>query len=274
MKKTFDLLAFELHRVRILYPVLVLIIALMQITAIVDTNQNYMSMLEHFQITGQGNLLDFKEYWGPTQFTAVTGHLAYVYSLFVGVFTLLIYSVVIWYQDWWGKNNLSYRLLALPGSRMSIFFSKLLAILFMMVGLIAFQVVMLYVGNELFELISHPELLESTSIRQNIEYNAFLYVILPNLIFDFFLHYTIGIAALTLVFMMIVIALCYKLKGMFVNAAIIVGGIALGVAGARFDVFRYLFVREILYVAIALSFLVFFLSLWISRKLLQEKITV
>ena len=274
MKKFTDLLVFELNRVKYFYLLLIGLITALQVATIFNVKNNYLWYLEDFQIHNQGNIIDFLEAWGPISFVKVTDHTGYMFSIFLGIMALVIYAFAIWYRDWLGKNNLSYRLLTLPGSRLSIFFAKLATIIFMMFGLLALQLVYMYLGDELLRLLIPTELYVETSIASYITMNPLLLLILPLTILDFILHYSIGIAVLFTVTMFILLELSYKIKGIIMSLAIIAGGLLISYLIVVNRVMDYLFSEEILLFVLLLSLIISGIATFISHKLLEEKVTV
>ena len=47
----------------------------------------------------------------------------------LSIVAMLLYSVLIWYREWMGRNSFIYRLLMLPTARRNIYFAKLTAII-------------------------------------------------------------------------------------------------------------------------------------------------
>ncbi len=274
MKKFTDLLVHELERVKNLYLLLIAAITALQIGTIFIVRRNYLNLLSDFQKNQEGNIIDFLDQWGSISFLDVTDHTGYLFSLFIGIFSLVIYAFVIWYRDWIGKNNLSYRLLTLPGPRLSIFFAKVTTILFMMFGLLAIQLIYMYLGDEVLRLLIPTELYVETSVASYSVMNPILLFILPLTIVDFILHYSIGITALLIFTMFILLELSYKIKGIIMSLAILAGGVLIAYIITMTRVMRYLFNDEILVLVLLLCVVISGLAIFISRKLLENKVSV
>ena len=75
---------------------------------------------------------------------------------------LMIYVFFIWYRDWFGKNTFIYRLLMLPTERITIYFSKLTAILFFVLGLVALQIVLMLIEIQIINSIVSADFLTYT----------------------------------------------------------------------------------------------------------------
>lgn len=274
MKKTIDLLVYELDRIKYGYLGMVVVIFLLQLAAIFQTNQSRLSQFEYFQRETQGNIIDFVNEFGTVSFNFITGSGFYSLSIMLGIICLMLYAVIIWYRDWLGKNNLSYRLLTLPGSRMSIFVSKLLSILIMVFGLLAIQLIFMFVGKELLHIITPQEMYQEVFIREAIQNDQILRIVYPQYIFDFLLHYTFGIAVLSTAYTFILMERSFKWKG------IVAAGICVLLSGTVFILFvespisSYFFSTELLIFFFGLCITIIIGSFFYSRYLIEKKVTI
>ncbi|MDE1549660.1 hypothetical protein [Jeotgalibaca caeni] len=274
MKKMTDLLTYELNRMKTGYVILMGLIVVLQTGAVFLVNHWYVRNFEIFQRETQGSILEFQEQFGPATYVDVVNNVFFNFAIFLGLILLCMYALGIWYRDWIGKNNLSYRLLTLPGSRMSIFFAKLLTILFMIAGLLALELVVIVLGDQLLSMIVPNELYQSTTLVQVINMHPVLFIVLPPTIVDFFVHYIVGISALVVLYMMILLELSYKWKGILIDFAIVAVSFLVVIVAVQSSVFKYLFPHEVLLIGVFLSILCAVLAGFISKKLLQSKITV
>lgn len=274
MKKFVDLLVYEIDRIKYAYLLMIGIIAGMQTLAIVLTRYEYMKHLTEYQKVSKGNVMDFLGNNGPLSFIKTLDSDYYFLSIALSIFVLILYAIVIWYRDWYGKNSFSYRLLTLPGSRMSIFFAKFLTILFMIFGLLAIQLVLIVLEEKLLGLITPSQLYEATSFRQSIMHFPLFYLILPTTLIDFIVHYTVGIGALAVGFTMILMELSFKWKGILIDIGIFLVGLISFRALFLSDIILYLYPKEFLIFLIAFGFVLFIISVLVSRVLLNRKINV
>lgn len=274
MKKTTDLLVYELNRIKYGYLALIGIVIVMQVGEIILATQNYMNSFRYFQRHGLGDTVGFLAQRGPLTYSDISIQTLYIFSIFLPIICLILYTFGIWYRDWWGKNNLSYRLLSLPGSRMSIFFAKLLTILFMIAGLLALQLLLMVFGDELLRILMPAEFYQASSVIAVTSTNPILFVILPNSLIDFLVHYLIGTAALTTVFLFIVLELSFKWRGILISLFILVLGIGIISLFIWLNFSNLLFPTETLLLIIAGSVAVLLVAIGISRKLMQTKISV
>lgn len=274
MKKTIDLLTFELYRIRKAYFVLLAIIATMQIGAVVQTANQYLMRLEIFQRETNGNAINYLSQWGPISYSNVQGSLLTTFSVILGIIAIGFYVFAIWYRDWIGKNNFSYRLLALPGSRMSIYWSKLLTILFLIAGLLSLQVLLNFIGNELLQLLVPNELFQSLSPTESVYDSSILLIVLPPALGDFFINYLVGITALIAVNMLILIELSYKWIGITIDVLLFLVGNSILVILFRSNFFAYLFPKELLLLIVFSSLFITILAIGMSKWLIERKISV
>lgn len=274
MKKFTDLLLFEINRIKKAYLMLIGSIVFLQIAANFLESNNFMRIYKNYVKETGGNMSDFLENGGKFDFFQVQNHFIFELSIMLGIFALVLYVFVIWYRDWIGKNNLSYRFLTLPGSRMSIFYAKLACILFLIGGLLATQIVMLYLGEMLTGILLPDEMFETLRFLGQPVKNEVIGFILPSRILDFVLHYTVGIAILVAVNLMIVLRLSFKWKGFAMGIAVIGIFIALFIAVLLSGWLDYIFSIEQLALTLLFSVLVIVGSLLASHYLMNNKISV
>ena len=274
MKKFTDLLLFEINRIKKAYFLLMGAIILLQVTSVVVTTNNYMNVFKNYQKEKMGNLFEFLENWPKFGFFQVQNHVLFEFSILLGILALLVYTFVIWYRDWIGKNNLSYRLLAIPGSRMSVFYAKFACILLLMGGLLAMQVIMLYVGEMLTRLIIPSEMFEATQLLGHTSKGEIVSYVLPARVLDFIFHYTMGMTVLVIAKLFIILHLSFKWRGVAIGLAL--GGILIFMFTAFMlsDIVLYIFPMETLVLMLVLSILISSASLVAIRYLMKNKISV
>ena len=274
MKKFTDLFLFEINRIKKAYFVLVGSIVLLQIASVIFARNNYMNIFRNYQKETRGSVYDFLDYNGKFDFFQVQSHILFEFSIMLGVFALVLYAFVIWYRDWIGKNNLSHRLLTLPGSRMSIFYAKLACILFLMGGLLAIQVVMLSVGERLIGFIMPSEIYEATQFLGQTSKGDVVSYILPSRILDFVLHYTVGVTVLVVVKLTIILRLSYKWKGLVSGIALAGVLVFMVIAFLMSDWVLYIFPLETLVLTISFCVLITGAALVAIHYLMKNKISV
>lgn len=273
MKKFSSLLLLELKRVKMPYLVLIGLVIFSQWTAIYAVNQRYLDHLKEFIMTTQGNRMDFLMEVGHLTFYDVAVDELYSASIMGGIFTLLLYALGIWYRDWRGSDPFSARMLLLPGSRFSIFLAKYATILFMIGGLLVVQLVLLVTGERFLGMITPGDLYQSLPLRNILESNVFP-LILPSRPLDFILHYSIGAGLLALLFLMVIMWLCFRWKGILIDAAITATLIFFLNGLHQWELLEWLFPHELLLVVIISSVLLIFGATFFSARLLDKEISI
>lgn len=274
MKKFTGLFLFEINRIKKAYFLLVGAVILLQVASVVLASNNYMSIFRNYQKETMGNTYEFLENRGKFDFFQVQSHVLFEFSIVLGVLALLVYAFVIWYRDWIGKNNLSYRLLAIPGSRISVFYAKIACILLLMGGLLAMQVIMLYVGEILTGLIIPSEMFEATQFLGHTSKGEAVSYVLPTRILDFVLHYTVGITVLVIAKLTIILQLSYKWKGLASGIALAGVLIFMLITFFMSDLVSYIFPLETLVLMIAFCVLATGSALVAIHYLMKNKISV
>ena len=190
---------------------------------------------------------------------------------------LLLYSLFIWYRDWLGKNTFIYRLLMLPTQRLNILFSKVTTIFLMVIGLIALQLVLLYIENSLFQMLLPTAYFNYSNLNQMIQSSYYLMMFYPTSGLVFISRYSKGLLGLLVVSTVVLFERSYKIKGIVMGVcyAVLVQLIFYVLYFMQFyEVMLYLFASEIFLISLVLTVLASALSIWISHILLNKKVTV
>ncbi|EQB38938.1 MULTISPECIES: hypothetical protein [Virgibacillus] len=278
MKSYLKLTNFEIDRFFKIYLVLIAITVTVQIIGTIIVANDYMNrasrimneeslqtsaFIHNYGYFSLLNLMDSLWFFGPIAF-CVAG--------------LIFYTFFIWYRDWYGKNTFIYRLLMLPTSRLNVFFAKATAIFLMVLGLIALQLVLLYIEELIVELIVPLEFIQFTSIPQIMNAINSAYVVLfPKTFIEFSLIYGTGLIAVFTLFTAILLERSYRWKGVLMGAGycIVASGIFLSpVLISELSGNYYLYIGEIIILEVALGCIIIASSIWLSRFLLNKKITV
>lgn len=186
---------------------------------------------------------------------------------------VVIYAIQIWYRDWLGETKYIYRLLMLPGSRASIFFSKLTTVFLIIVSFIGIQWCVLQSGFYLFNWLIQPEYQNQIDLSPVENVMSEFYT--TNLI-DMGIILAISLFIVSYIFLLILIERSFR-KGkaiirigieIFVPVALTIGILAF------LDETHILLETEELILTIAISLLYFMYIIWKSLRLLQQKVTV
>lgn len=152
MNKFLMLLSDELRRAKGFYIFLLAFAVVGELVALV------LALVKQFQIDPMGlnNKVDIVTVLDQSMLTV----------LVIGgvVLAMVVYSIYTWLREWRLEGAYIYRLLSLPGSRMSVYMAKLFSILLMVAGLLLVQVLMLPLINligsffpRIFRVIAWPQ---------------------------------------------------------------------------------------------------------------------
>jgi hypothetical protein len=271
MNRYWKLLNWEINRMSKFYAVLMLIILLSQMAGVVLFANKFMNKT-HINME--------KDHLSMTEYAANHGRVSFEnhgvsnlwfmapIALCAGV--LLIYVFLIWYREWFGKNTFIYRLLMLPTSRMNIYLAKMSTIFLFVLGLIAFQMLILPLQIFVFNVIIPSELRESISIIEMIQRNQFLSILIPQYLIKFILYYSAGLMGVIVVFTAILLERSFHIKG-------IVAGLFYGVAAGCIFISpalitnkwfpNYFYPNEIIFMEMVVGLLIICGSLWFSAFL-------
>ena len=268
MKNFLKLLNFELNRFSKLYIVLLITIFAIQFIGIIVVANKYMMSMSRSGMSQQ-QFLDMFSAFSMLNFF----HSMWFFApVAIGAATLIIYIFFIWYRDWFAKNTFIYRLLMLPTSRMNIFWAKAITIMLTVLGLVAFQILLFIIESMIITWRTDVSLVDMVSAIYELS------LILPSSMLDFFISYGLGFAFVLVCFTAILFERSFKIKGIVVGVLYIL--FAAGLFALPFIVQffflgdLYFYPDEILLIELFIWFLVVVSSVFISRYLLNNKVTV
>ncbi|MBP2079295.1 hypothetical protein [Oceanobacillus polygoni] len=277
MNRYLKLVNFELGRFMKIYIALIGITIVSQLAAVIISSKSYLNNANQAIHVDRMTIEAFVEQYGKMSFNNVTNSILFFGPIALCVVTLLIYTLFIWYRDWFGKNTFIYRLLMLPTARLNVYFAKATAIFLFVLGLIALQLVLLPVERLLLQKMVPVDLRLDMTINEMIRYFDQIGVMIPNSFIEFVLHYGIGFVAVFVIFTIIMLERCFRLKGIFL-------GIGYGVLAfivfflpvfiQEFILFNYFYPAEIFVLMILTGLIVGTGSIWVSNYLLTKKIRV
>lgn len=277
MKSYLRLTEFELGRFFKLYLTLMGITIISQIIGIVVVANNYM---------GEANRSIYEESMSKQEFLDGFGYISllnfaqtiwFLAPIAICITALLFYMFMIWYRDWFGKNTFIYRLLMLPTARINLFFAKATAILLMVFGLVALQIILLYIEGIILDWIVPNEFLKEMTIQQISQSFPELGILYPPTFTEFILYYGTGLMAVFILFTAILLERSFRWKGLLLG----IGYVGLTTAFFLLPVIltvmfdkTYLYPTEWLIIQSIFGFILIVISIGISRYLLKKRITV
>jgi hypothetical protein len=217
MMRYIKLVNFEINRFSKIYLSLLLITLVSQFAGVIIVTK---SLLKDARDVMKEERLSEAAYitnYGSFDFNFIADTLLFVGPIALSAVALIFYIFLIWYRDWLGKNTFIYRLLMLPTSRLSIYLSKATAIFLMVLGLIAFQIIILPMENALFNSNVPQALLSEMSTFTITKLSPILSLIIPSTFTQFLLSYGIGLMIMSILFTAIMFERSFRIKGIIMG---------------------------------------------------------
>ncbi|MEW5593732.1 hypothetical protein ABGT24_09375 [Peribacillus frigoritolerans] len=277
MMRYIKLVNFEINRFSKIYLSLLLITLVSQFVGVIIGTKNFLNRARDTMSEERLSEAAFVTNSGGIDFTYIANSLWFQGPIALSAVALIFYIFLIWYRDWFGKNTFIYRLLMLPTSRLTIYFSKATAILLMVLGLIALQIIILPMENALFnstvpEVFLNMEMSSSSIMGVNIV----LSFIIPSTFTQFLLSYGAGLMVMSILFTAIMFERSFRIKGIIIG--LVYCGIAAALFLAPFFVMGlgnfYFYPNELFGLMLALGIIVTGLSIWLGAWLLKNRVTV
>lgn len=194
------------------------------------------------------------------------------------VFALIFYTFYTWYREWYGKSRFSYRLMMIPGNRMQVYFAKLLALYIGVLLLVALQIVLLAVGNWIFEWVLSEDVIRPIHLFELYYWNDFGNEIFLPVLQIMINRYVMGFMTLNIVFVGILLERSFGLAGFISGLAFylisLIGSVAvISVIGGQAYKW-YLFYDEALYMMYGIMVLYTLICIGISHYLINHRLRV
>ena len=198
--------------------------------------------------------------------------------VFLAGVAILVYSAVIWSTEWSTKGSFIYRLLMLPGSRFSVYLSKLLTMLiitFFLQGVQVIGVFLNYTLSKLFipSLDSHHvtpwSLLTNSIVMQTV---------VPKYATQFFFFFLFGVATIITIFQITLLVVGVEKKSTTMKLMSIIGYILIailyvGIVSRYQWAFHFIGSETILYLGTGI-FVWIIGNVLLSDYLLNHKVSV
>jgi len=276
MKRYLKLVNFEVNRFLKLYLVLLGITILSQIIGVIVESRAYLNRVNEVIYKNSMLKSEFIEQHGPISFLNITHSAWFMGPILACGVVLIIYVFFIWYRDWFGKNTFSYRLLMLPTARINVYFAKATTILLFVLGLVALQLLLLPVENQVLQLIVPSEFHTDLPIHA-IANSSNLNILFPNTFIEFVLYYGGGMAMVFIVFTVILFERSFRIKGIIYGILYCATSLLIFFAPLFVNVFmlnNYLYPMELFFLELAAGLVVLACAIWIGNFLLKHKIRV
>ena len=277
MKNYLKLVNFEFNRCIKLYFSLIGLTIVSQFIAVFIESRRYIGQLNEAVYQNKITKAQFLSENGEMSMFWVVNNIWFLLPILICVTAVLFYSFYIWYVEWKGKNTFIYRLLMLPTSRMTVFWSKLTTISLMIFGLVSVQLILLLVESQLLKLLVTNDIRLDLSLQQLSEMSYYLSLFMPQSFLSFIIYYGTGFVLLFLAFTTILFERSFRFKGiiMGIGFSVVLFLVFLSpiIASDIFG-FNWLYPGEILITEIILGLLIIAISCWMSHYLLNKKVTV
>lgn len=275
MMRYIKLVNFEINRFSKIYLSLLLITLVSQFAGVIIVTKSLLNDARDIMKEERLSEAAYITNYGGIDFSHIAHTLLFVGPIALSAVALIFYIFLIWYRDWFGKNTFIYRLLMLPTSRLSIYLSKATAIFLMVLGLIAFQIIILPMENALFNSNVPQSLLNEMSTYTITKLIPILSLIIPNTFTQFLLSYGIGLMIMSILFTAIMFERSFRIKG------IIMGLLYCGIAAVLFlapvlmEIGNfYFYPNELFGLMLAIGIILTGLSVWLGAWLLKNRVTV
>jgi hypothetical protein len=278
MNRFWKLLNWEINRFSKLYAVILLTTLVLQFVGVLSYSFGFMTRANNLMNERYLSVSQYVVNYGRTNFEQITNNsLWFVAPIALGAVTLLLYVFLIWYKEWFGKNTFVYRLFMLPTSRMNIYLAKLGAIFLFVLGLAAFQLFILHLQMQTFNVIVSSELRDSVSLIELISRNIILRVLFPTHFIEFLFYYSMGATAIIVAFTLILLERSFRIKGIIMGIGYVgsmVFLVLLPLLIYQLWIKNYFYPSEVFWAVVAFMILIASGSLGFSAFLLNKKVTV
>ncbi|PJN87637.1 hypothetical protein [Bacillus sp. mrc49] len=277
MMRYIKLVNFEINRFSKIYLTLLLITVLSQFAGVLIVTKNLLNNAKDIMLQEKLTEAAYLSEYGGIDFTHIANTLWFLGPIALSAVALIFYIFLIWYRDWFGKNTFIYRLLMLPTSRLSIYLSKATAIFLMVLGLIAWQLILLPMENALFNSSVPQAFLNMEMSTSSIAAaNQVLMLIIPSTFKDFLFSYCIGLMIMSVAFTAIMFERSFRLKGILL--AIVYAGIAAVLFLTPIFIHEsetfHFYSNELFGLLLILAIIVTGVSIWLGSWLLKNRVTV
>ena len=192
-------------------------------------------------------------------------------ALAFSVLLCLLYSLVIWYRDYFSKSKTIATLLMLPQKRFNIYIAKLITVVSMIFGVISVQFLFWFIDLVIIKAILNVNVEGFTNVFKTITVAQDRFT---NLIFsqpiDFLMIDVFGVVlAVVVLFTGVLIERSYNKIGIVLGGGYIFASIILYISLTA----QYAqYVDILLKVQIAYYIVIFLISILVSKKLLNKRI--
>ena len=196
---------------------------------------------------------------------------------FAGV-AILVYSAVIWSTEWSTKGSFIYRLLMLPGSRFSVYLSKLLTMLIITFFLQGVQVIGVFLNYTLSKLFIPSLDSHHVTPWSLVTNSTVMQTVVPKYAIQFFFFFLFGVATIITIFQITLLVVGVEKKSTTMKLMSIIGYILIailyvGIVSRYQWTFHFIGSETILYLGTGI-FVWIIGNVLLSDYLLNHKVSV
>ncbi|WP_298729128.1 hypothetical protein [uncultured Granulicatella sp.] len=196
---------------------------------------------------------------------------------FAGV-AILVYSAVIWSTEWSTKGSFIYRLLMLPGSRFSVYLSKLLTMLIITFFLQGVQVIGVFLNYTLSKLFIPSLDSHHVTPWSLVTNSTVMQTVVPKYATQFLFFFLFGVATIITIFQITLLVVGVEKKSTTMKLMSIIGYILIailyvGIVSRYQWTFHFIGSETILYLGTGI-FVWIIGNLLLSDYLLNHKVSV
>ncbi|WP_298647642.1 hypothetical protein [uncultured Granulicatella sp.] len=147
---------------------------------------------------------------------------------FAGV-AILVYSAVIWSTEWSTKGSFIYRLLMLPGSRFSVYLSKLLTMLIITFFLQGVQVIGVFLNYTLSKLFIPSLDSHHVTPWSLVTNSTVMQTVVPKYAIQFFFFFLFGVATIVTIFQITLLVVGVEKKSTTMKLMSVIGYILIAI---------------------------------------------
>lgn len=274
----FKLLNFEWNRFAKLYSVLFVLVFVLQSIGLTLLLTGYITNIQLEVKKNHMSNQAFIEMYGEFGLDFLAHSLWFAAPIAISVAALLFYVPFIWYRDWFARNTFIYRLLMLPTARMNLFFAKLTTIMISVLGMVAYQLVLLLFYKNIIKWMIPSTFRSDAGVIDMVLESSYLSFVIPAGVMEFFVAYGLGLAAVIVIFTVILMERSFRWIGLLLGIVYIPIIVFIFLAPILtvelFPNILTLYPSELFLVELSLWIVIIVGSLLISNYLIHRKVTV
>ena len=183
---------------------------------------------------------------------------------------LVCFAFYLWYKEWFGASKRIYMLLTLKGSRLKIFFSKLLVTVFSVFCFYGLILFILWILSFVMTLVFPKELIAPQPLTSLLHYSNSIGLVLPLSMGDFIYKLGFIILMFSLISFFVLCDRSKKVIGIICGGAFLLANIALFL----YTKTLYLYMDERLIVDYGFVFVMSALTMGLCTWLINKKVSI